>query len=207
MHKMKLAATQELFSYWNRLRGERRAPDRADIEPGAIRGVLADTFVLDISAEDRFPFRIVGARVNALFVCELKSADFLKMWNLESGSSIREFVETVAEEPCPAVAGVQASPPGRAALDMEMLLLPLRHFGKTRMRVLGALTPASVPSWLGLVPVTGLDLGPMRVLRRSGDVSGSSHWGKHHETAARHGHLRVHEGGHSSFSSIIEDRR
>ena len=44
---MKHPSNRELFDYWNERRGERLAPERADIEPGAIRQVLGDTFVLE----------------------------------------------------------------------------------------------------------------------------------------------------------------
>ena len=42
---MKHPSNRELFDYWNERRGERLAPERADIEPAAIRQVLGDTFV------------------------------------------------------------------------------------------------------------------------------------------------------------------
>ena len=78
--KVKLAATIELYAYWNRLRGARSAPERNDVDPGAIRGVLADTFVLDFDASCGFPFRIAGSRANALFLKELRGFSFLDLW-------------------------------------------------------------------------------------------------------------------------------
>ena len=43
---MKHAASRELYAYWQERRGKRAAPERADIEPGAIRQVLSDAFIL-----------------------------------------------------------------------------------------------------------------------------------------------------------------
>ena len=43
---MKHAASRELYAYWEERRGTRPAPERAEIEPGAIRGVLSDAFIL-----------------------------------------------------------------------------------------------------------------------------------------------------------------
>ena len=57
---LKLAPSLELYSYWDALRGARSAPERNDIEPGAIRGVLADTFILEISR--RSGFSVPGRR-------------------------------------------------------------------------------------------------------------------------------------------------
>ena len=49
---MKHPSNRELFNYWNERRGERLAPERADIEPAAIRQVLGDTFVIEMSGSD-----------------------------------------------------------------------------------------------------------------------------------------------------------
>ena len=65
--QVKLAATMELYAYWNRLRAARSAPERNDVDPGAIRGVLADTFMLDFDAKRGFPFRIAGLESQRVF--------------------------------------------------------------------------------------------------------------------------------------------
>ena len=75
---MKHPSNRELFDYWNERRGNRLAPERADIEPSAIRQVLGDTFVL--ATDDGigyYPFRLAGTRLCALFGRELKGESFL----------------------------------------------------------------------------------------------------------------------------------
>ncbi|HEY0354137.1 MAG TPA: PAS domain-containing protein, partial [Enterovirga sp.] len=64
---MKHATSRMLFSYWDSLRGERAAPERSDVEPGAIRHILADTFILGIDGEAGATFRLAGTRCSALF--------------------------------------------------------------------------------------------------------------------------------------------
>ena len=44
---MRQAANRELFAYWRRLKGERSAPERNDVDPGAIRAILSDVFILE----------------------------------------------------------------------------------------------------------------------------------------------------------------
>ena len=41
---------RELFDYWDALRGTRTAPDRSEIDPGAIRASLPNMFVLGLDA-------------------------------------------------------------------------------------------------------------------------------------------------------------
>ena len=85
---MKHAASRELYAYWEERRGQRSAPERADIEPGAIRAALSDTFILELDADDRHVFRLAGTRVCALFDRELKGERFVDLWALGSRTAI-----------------------------------------------------------------------------------------------------------------------
>jgi hypothetical protein len=64
---MKHAASRELYAYWQEKRGTRPAPERTEIEPGAIRGVLADAFILALDRGSGHPIRLAGTRLCALF--------------------------------------------------------------------------------------------------------------------------------------------
>ena len=194
---MKQAATQELFSYWNHVRGARREPERAELNPGAIRGILADTFILEVDQPLTFPMRIAGTRLGALFARELKARPFLDLWDADATKPILELLMTVLDERTPALAGVRSTPEGRPALDLELLLLPLRHFGKTHARMMGCLAPCYIPSWLGLIGSPPLSLLSMRIVRHPSDLaknlvaSAAASAGR----PPRYGHLTVHEGG------------
>ncbi len=164
---VKLAASRELHSYWNLLRGARSAPERSQIDPGAIRGVLADTFILEVDARNRYPIRIVGARTNALFLRELRGGAFLDLWQEPDQREIVSMLAVVAGEAVAVVAGASASPEGLRPLELELLLLPLRHHGDTHSRVLGACSPAFLPSWIGLAAAAPMRLLSLRVLERA----------------------------------------
>jgi hypothetical protein len=148
---MRHAVSRELYEYWNALRAGRGAPERNDIEPGAIRGILADTFVLDLDSGSGFPLRISGSRVNALFLQELRGLSFLKLWRESDRPEIRSVLDDVADRWRPYLLGAEAWPPGLGPLDIEVTLLPLRHHGSTHSRMLGSLAANAAPHWLGLV--------------------------------------------------------
>ena len=161
---MKLAAAQCLYAYWSRLRGARSAPERDDIDPGAIRGILADTFILEFNPQRAFPIRVVGTRTNALFLRELRGAPFLGLWRAEDEQEMRSILASVADEAQPFLIGATGTPPGFAPIDIELLLLPLRHHGDTHARVLGCCAPDASPYWLGLIAVEPLALLTLRAL-------------------------------------------
>jgi len=158
---MKAASTRKLFAYWDERRGSRLAPERGDIEPGAIREVLGDSFILAVDPTADHPFRIAGTKLCALVGRELKGEPFATLWDDASRQGMRETVSIVADEASAVVAGATAQTT-EGVLDLEMLLLPLYHRGKRHVRLLGALAPITVPYWLGLTRVTTLSLGTLR---------------------------------------------
>jgi hypothetical protein len=163
--EMKQSTTRKLFSYWNILRADRTAPERADIDPAVIRALLRDTFILEVDAERTLPVRVAGARVASLFMRELKGASFRDLHHEDSRRCLDAIVESVLDDPAPAVAGINAAPAGRAPLDMELLLLPLRHQGKTHSRILGSLAPSAFASWMGLLEIQPLRISSLRIIR------------------------------------------
>jgi hypothetical protein len=161
---MKHSSNRELFEYWNRRRGRRPAPERGEIEPGAIRHVLADTFSLAFEAGMGHPFRIAGTRVCALFGRELKGAAFLDLWAAPSREAIRDLVAIAANETVGAVASASGAGADGITRDLELLILPLSHRGRMDARVLGALAPAETSHWLGTSALGALTLGTLRYL-------------------------------------------
>jgi hypothetical protein len=159
---MRHSSTRELFAYWNERRGERPAPERADIDPVAIRHVLGDIFMLAADFVDEQRFRLAGTRVCALFTRELKGESFTALWDEPSGRLIQNLLSVIAEENTGAVAGVTGQTADGDTVELELLLLPLAHHGLARIRALGVLTPAEKPYWIGEKPIASLELGQLR---------------------------------------------
>jgi hypothetical protein len=192
---MKHSSIRELFEYWNERRGLRAAPERAEIEPSAIRRVLADTFILAFDPRAGHPFRVAGTRVCALFGRELKGEAFLDLWSRAARRDLRELVNIVAHE----AVGVIASAAGQgaadtAALNLELLLLPLGAQGRTDARVLGALAPSEPPAWLGTRALHDLALGTRRYLGPAVSPASRAWPAVPVDARIRHGFI-VYDGG------------
>lgn len=201
---MKQAATRELFDYWNDLRQGRSAPDRLELDPTAIRGALSNTFMIEVDPARTYPLRIAGSRITALFRREVLGETFIDLWHRDDRRAVERLLNTVLDETIPAVAGVIAAPAQRAPVELEMLILPLRHEGKTHARLLGALAPTAIPSWLGLLAVESLRISSSRFLVHEttppattgqDDQDPSTSLADPFRHARRHGHLLVMEGG------------
>lgn len=161
---MKHTTSRILFAYWDMLRGDRAAPERGDIEPGAIRQIIADTFILGVEPGGPAIFRLAGTRCSALIGSDLKGSPFAPLWRAHDRRDVEGAVEAVVSDACGIVLGASASSDLGQDLALELVLLPLRHRGRTHARVLGCLSPVSVPTWIGLAPLSRFEMRSLRVL-------------------------------------------
>lgn len=165
---MKHATTRMLFSYWDALRGERASPERGEIEPGIIRHILADTFILEMNRDRNVFFRLAGTRLCALFNQELKDKPLSHLWGTGDFRDAGRYSEIVTDETAGLVAGIKGHTQKGHSIDLELILLPLRHRGRTHERLIGALSPAQIPAWLGLDPLVKLTTQSLRIIWPSG---------------------------------------
>jgi hypothetical protein len=159
---MKHAATRELYAYWQELRGRRPAPDRAEIEPAAIRQLLSDAFILALDHSAGYPFRLAGTRICALFGRELKGESFVALWDEASRRTIADLLSVLADEWVGTIAGVTAQNESGESVELELLLLPLSVRRPSLARSIGVLAPFNIPQWIGQSPIGPLTLGSRR---------------------------------------------
>jgi hypothetical protein len=138
---MKHPSSREFFAYWDLRRGGERAPDRNDIEPGPVRELLGDIFVLSYEPDGDHRFRVAGTRVCALLSRDLKGQGFPTLFAPDSRREIKDLIGIVAEELLAIVAGVTASAQDGSKVCLELLLLPFSARAHTPMSLTGLLAP------------------------------------------------------------------
>jgi hypothetical protein len=159
---MKHSSTRQLFTYWEKQRGKRSAPERNDIDPAEIRHALGDIFILAADFVDDQRFRLAGTRICALFGRELKGESFHAIWAPAGRDTLDTMLAEVIGENAGLVAGVRGVNGDGDALDLELLLLPLARRGHARVRAIGVLAANETPYWIGEKPVRELTLGTVR---------------------------------------------
>ena len=187
---MKHAASRELYAYWEKRRGKRSAPERTEIEPGAIRQALSDAFILALDGGAGHPFRLAGTRVCALFGRELKGEPFIGLWAAASQPTIADLLAILDHERVGTVAAVTAQGGNGEPIELELLLLPLSATRPNLARTIGILAPLKIPQWLGSSPLGALTLGGRRHIGASVETRILPRF-----MAPRRRHLVVHEGG------------
>lgn len=145
---MKHPSTRELYDYWDKQRADAPAPDRSAMEPGPIRHLIGDTFVLSCEHATRFPVRIAGTRMCALVGRDLKGEDFLELWARANRRQVEDFLVIATEESLATVAGVTAFTDKLSPVYLELLLLPFAPSVLAPPSVTGSLVPLTVPAQL-----------------------------------------------------------
>jgi len=193
---MRHPSTKAVFDYWNTQRGTRAAPERADIDPIAIRHALGDTIMLAADFVDQLRFRLAGTRVCALFCRELKGEAFGALWTESSRDLIEELLGIVTSEQVGAVAGLRGYAADGDIVELELLLLPLAHSGHARIRAVGVLAPTRPPYWLGEKPVAELELTTLRHIGQEATIEGAPEFARQAPKGGRlrHGFV-VYSGG------------
>ena len=138
---MKHPSSREFFAYWDAKRGDARAPDRSEIEPGAVRELLGDIFVLSYDHDAGYPFRVAGTRVCALLGRDLKDQSFSALFTPDSRGEIEDVITYVAEEMLAAIAGITATSQDGSIAHLELLLLPFNNRAHAPISMTGLLAP------------------------------------------------------------------
>jgi hypothetical protein len=191
---VKHTSTRVIFEYWNRQRGQRSAPTRSEIDPGAIRHALGDTFMLSADFINGIRFRLAGTRVCAMFGREIKGEGLNALWSDASRTQIANIASAAVNETIVTVAGVTGRTEKGAETELELLLLPINQDGRTRIRALGSLAPLAPPCWLGEEPIVELELQTLRHVGAAQADVAVPHFRSGAGQRIRHGFL-VYSGG------------
>jgi hypothetical protein len=165
---MKRAVTRELYRYWDALRGPRPLPDYAELHPDAMRGCLANAFVLDCAPGH--PFRLAGTSVCRLFGHELKGIAFSALWSAAGGPAMEHLLQCVFAETVGAVISATGRNATGETLEAELLLLPVTAGQEEKPRVIGTLCPVALPYWIDARPLVTLHGGDPRYLGAAHDA-------------------------------------
>lgn len=148
-------ATQEIFNYWNGLRGSRPAPLRSEIDPSALRRFLPHLFIVHSTVSDRPTFALAGTRICELFDRELRGLDYTFMWLGAQDDEPTTILNHVLFYERPALLDIRLSHDEQDYAH-DLLLMPIRSQGYQSDRVLGALVPRETPLPFTALPVRGL---------------------------------------------------
>ena len=161
---MKHEKTKALYEYWNSVRGNRQAPRRLEIEPGAIASLLPNVFILQRMEQAIYRFRLAGTHTCAYFATELRDKAFTSLWPHGEREAVDSLLRSIGEEGAGVVAGLEGRERSGRVAPFELLLLPLATKPDRYDRVLGSMCAIDSPYWLGNWPLISVRLTTVRIL-------------------------------------------
>lgn len=154
----------EIFTYWEQLRGTADAPLRNLIQPGAVRHILPQLFILELMPNAAPRFRLAGTAICSLMGREIRGESFAALWAGSQASDPVGIATGVMEYVVPALINATGYSIGGRHMAFEMVLMPLRSSAVSCDRLLGCLTPAAQMAWLGNERLEFLALDRSRLL-------------------------------------------
>ena len=142
--------------YWERIRGENTAPMRRDVDPGAIRAILPDLFILEQEQDGAIRFRLAGTRICACFGRELRGSSFTDLWRARQRKEVEGQLRAVMHNEVPMAAKISGTTWSGHPVSMEVTLLPMRSNGAHSDRIIGSLSTA--------IPLKDLEIEPLVTL-------------------------------------------
>lgn len=132
-------AIAQTEAYWETVRRGRLVPDRAEIDPRGLSGVLGHAFILERIASGLARIRIAGSHLTDLTGLEVRGMPLSALFEPSARDSLADVLRAVFDDP--AVLRLELESPGgfgQSDLIGDMILLPLRSDLGEISRILGA---------------------------------------------------------------------
>lgn len=137
--RLRADALKVLYTYWQSLRRDRRAPSRADIDPSEIAGILSHIGLVDVEREpSRYRIRLLGARIVDWYGCDVTGRYLDEIDFGVAGGSTFKILDQAVDRAVPAhMSGAYTKQDGRA-IRYERLYLPLSNDARRVDMLIGA---------------------------------------------------------------------
>ncbi len=202
---MKTRPSLTLYTYWNEVRGDRKAPRRFEIEPARIAPILPDTFILERNGDMDIRYRLAGTRIAEQFGRDFRGLSFFDGFTNTDRQVLERQFRDIVSAGTPALLEFQSITARGRQVIHEVLLLPLYHIHDRIDRFVGSMTALETPEWLGEEPLPEQALVAMETLVPHGtppaevQIQDPPVMEPHIRTArmvrAKHRFFRVYDGG------------
>src|SRR5258706_3117055 len=122
---MKHKNSHLLVGYWSRIRRDRSVPDQTDIDPRAIKRLLANFFILEASNCTRPSYRLAGTGLCERFGFELKGTNFLAQWETQSGVALASLMKQALKLRHPICLNSIGATADNGMVELETVLGPV----------------------------------------------------------------------------------
>ncbi|MFO1090290.1 MAG: PAS domain-containing protein [Hyphomicrobiales bacterium] len=157
--------SRALFRYWERVRGERNAPNRGDIDLKEIRDIVRWLCILERDpVRQSYRWRLAGTGVCRIFGRELTGEPVFRGWDRFEQQMLSGMLDQVVGTLQPSVSRIRAITMSGEQLGLELIALPMCPERGPVPHVFGAIVPFREPEWLGSDPLRSFTLSAVKVI-------------------------------------------
>ena len=162
---MKHKNSHLLVGYWSRLRKGRAVPDQTDIDPRAIKRMLASVFILDVENPARPIYRLAGTGLCERFGFELKGTGFLAHWEPQSSLALAALLRQALKLRQPVCLSSIGATSDCGMVELETVLAPISFNGEEPTRFIGMIQILSDQTLLAGKPIAFQRLAASQLIR------------------------------------------
>lgn len=155
--------TRNLFRYWEKIRGERSAPLRDDIELREIRHLLPWIFIIETPSGTPLA-RLAGTGICQLWGENMTGRNLFAGWQRFERESITRLLQSVTERRQVFTMRVRAATANRQSIGLEIVGLPVTAQEHGETHVIGLIVPFRQPDWLGFERLVSFELASIKVI-------------------------------------------
>ena len=168
---MKHKNSHLLVGYWDRLRKGRAVPDQTDIDPRAIKRMLASVFILDAENTSHPIYRLAGTALCERFGFELRGTGFLAHWDSQSTIALATLLRQALRRSQPVCISSIGTSPSAGLVELETILAPISFNGGETNRFLGMIQLLSDQTMLNGQPIAFQRIAGSQFIRESDPLS------------------------------------
>lgn len=155
--------TRALFSFWEKIRGEKAAPNRDDLDLRQIADIAPNLLILERDhLFQTFKWRLAGSEISQLYRQNLTSTDALAGWYGFERNTLKQLFTTVITGLQPCLVRYSLTTDTSQVINAELVGLPIHARNGSRFHIFGGIFPLCDISNLGYEAITFLELSAAR---------------------------------------------
>ncbi len=161
-----------LFRYWERVRGERAAPLRTDVDLKQVRPYVGSLFIIERRG-DNYCWRIAGTKLCEIYRRELTGGDCLAEHDAFERTTISRYLASTVDNLQPCVLRFRLKTSRGDLIGVEMLGLPIQSGNGDTIHIFGGVFPFREIGPMAYEAITGVELSGARSIHTEhlpGDV-------------------------------------
>ena len=151
--------TRTLFSYWEKIRGEKAAPNRDDLDLRQISAIVPNLLMLERDhLHQTFKWRLAGSEISQLYRQKLTYTNALAGWRGFERNTLKQLFNSVVTSLQPCLIRFHLTTDTGQIIGAELLGLPIHARNGSQFHVFGGIFPLRDISQLGYGAITFMEL-------------------------------------------------